>query len=107
MLLGNHWHTTRNTCIRSTGVESHLLSSGWGMRKRWARRSRSLQPSKGPTRRWGVRMTYEKARRRLVISSLILLAGYGAILIAAPAFGYPLSYDESTQLLQTVFPLFL
>src|SRR5260221_5727424 len=52
-------------------------------------------------------MTFEKARLWLVTSSLILLTGYGLILIAAPAFGFPLSYDEALQLLHMVFPLFL
>ena len=52
-------------------------------------------------------MTYEQARLWLVWSSLVLIVGYGLILIAAPTLGFPLTFDESIQLLQIIFPLFL
>ena len=52
-------------------------------------------------------MTYNAARKWLVLSSLVMLAIYGAFLILAPVTPYPLEYEQARQLLQVIFPLFI
>lgn len=52
-------------------------------------------------------MTYNAARKWLVLSSLIMIAFYGTFLIIAPVTAYPLDYEQALQLLQVIFPLFI
>ncbi|MBY3074814.1 hypothetical protein HFO71_31380 [Rhizobium laguerreae] len=52
-------------------------------------------------------MTYKDARKWIVTWSFGLMTVYGAVFIVGPALRYPLAFDQSIQLLQIVFPLFL
>lgn len=52
-------------------------------------------------------MTFEEARRWLLTASLLACGGVFAFFLVAPALGYPLSFAESFQLLQLVFPVFV
>ena len=52
-------------------------------------------------------MTYNSARKWLVLSSLVMLGLYGFFLIIAPVTSYPLEYEQALQLLQVLFPLFI
>lgn len=52
-------------------------------------------------------MNYDQARNFLVISSILILLAIGIFSIMSPITKYPLKFDQSIQIIQTIFPLFL
>lgn len=52
-------------------------------------------------------MTIQESRRWIVHWSLGLIALYGVFFLLAPVFHYPLGFDQSAQMLQIIFPIFL
>jgi hypothetical protein len=43
----------------------------------------------------------------LLVADFILTGGVMVFFVISPAFGYPLTYDESYQVMQIVFPVFV
>lgn len=52
-------------------------------------------------------MTIERARIFLVSSSLLITFAALGFFVTAPAFGYPLTFDEALRLLEIIVPVFL
>jgi hypothetical protein len=51
-------------------------------------------------------MTADKARKWLIVSSLLITGAQMIFLIAAPSFGFPLEYPRNFNILQIVSPVF-
>src|SRR5688572_15605335 len=47
------------------------------------------------------------ARKWIIVSSFIISSATFLFLVVAPAFDFPLMYDQSWRLLQIIFPVFL
>jgi hypothetical protein len=52
-------------------------------------------------------MDLDGARRWLVISSLTITAATLMFFLAAPAFGYPITWEQGTRVVEIVIPVFL
>jgi hypothetical protein len=52
-------------------------------------------------------MTVDRARKWIILSSLIITGGQIIFLLIAGSFGFPLEYPKNLNLLQIITPVFL